>query len=197
MSKSVKRAGGFLRLQRCGFALTRMERWWLVGRCRLIPHSSGIGLSTQITTRWLAEPQGQRECLDFNIGPRDEARAGVRAEEHRMPSPVYPVLSILREPVVSPVRGRVIRRSRRTENSSEWNTRRVPAISRTIWTSAPLLNPVLQQSGFKVLTAPNGTEGVEAVPTHNLAVVTLGLGLPEIDGFEVIRRLHLFPTPTL
>lgn len=55
-----------------------------------------------------------------------------------------------------------------------------------------LLNAVLQQSGFKVFTAPNGTEGVEAVRTHNPTVVTLDLGLPDIDGFEVIRQLRLF-----
>ncbi|WP_104104473.1 response regulator transcription factor [Arthrobacter sp. 08Y14] len=55
-----------------------------------------------------------------------------------------------------------------------------------------LLNAVLQQSGFKVFTAPNGTEGVEAVRAHNPTVVTLDLGLPDIDGFEVIRQLRLF-----
>ncbi|MET4059048.1 two-component system OmpR family response regulator [Arthrobacter sp. UYP6] len=55
-----------------------------------------------------------------------------------------------------------------------------------------LLNAVLQQSGFKVFTSPNGTEGVEAVRTHNPTVVTLDLGLPDIDGFEVIRQLRLF-----
>lgn len=55
-----------------------------------------------------------------------------------------------------------------------------------------LLNAVLQQSGFKVFTSPNGVEGVEAVRTHNPTVVTLDLGLPDIDGFEVIRRLRLF-----
>ena len=55
-----------------------------------------------------------------------------------------------------------------------------------------LLNAVLQQSGFKVYTSPNGAEGVKAVREHNPAVVTLDLGLPDIDGFEVIRQLRLF-----
>ncbi|MCC3277246.1 MULTISPECIES: response regulator transcription factor [unclassified Arthrobacter] len=55
-----------------------------------------------------------------------------------------------------------------------------------------LLNAVLQQSGFKVYTAPNGSEGVEMVRLHNPTVVTLDLGLPDIDGFEVIRQLRLF-----
>ncbi|MCQ1947858.1 MULTISPECIES: response regulator transcription factor [unclassified Arthrobacter] len=55
-----------------------------------------------------------------------------------------------------------------------------------------LLNAVLQQSGFNVFTAPNGSEGVEAVRLHNPTVVTLDLGLPDIDGFEVIRQLRQF-----
>lgn len=55
-----------------------------------------------------------------------------------------------------------------------------------------LLNAVLQQSGFKVFTAPNGSAGVEAVRLHNPSVVTLDLGLPDIDGFEVIRQLRQF-----
>ncbi|MDM7990487.1 response regulator transcription factor [Arthrobacter sp. zg-Y877] len=55
-----------------------------------------------------------------------------------------------------------------------------------------LLYAVLQQSGFKVFTAPNGSEGVETVRLHNPTVVTLDLGLPDIDGFEVIRQLRQF-----
>ncbi|MER2133587.1 MAG: response regulator transcription factor [Arthrobacter sp.] len=55
-----------------------------------------------------------------------------------------------------------------------------------------LLHAVLQQSGFEVHASPTGSEGVEAVRTHNPAVVTLDLGLPDIDGFEVIRQLRLF-----
>ena len=55
-----------------------------------------------------------------------------------------------------------------------------------------LLHAVLQQSGFEVHASPTGLEGVEAVRRHNPAVVTLDLGLPDIDGFEVIRQLRLF-----
>ena len=55
-----------------------------------------------------------------------------------------------------------------------------------------LLFAVLQQSGFEVYASPTGTEGVEAVRRHNPTVVTLDLGLPDIDGFEVIRQLRLF-----
>ncbi len=55
-----------------------------------------------------------------------------------------------------------------------------------------LLFAVLQQSGFEVYASPSGTEGVEAVRQHQPTVVTLDLGLPDIDGFEVIRQLRLF-----
>lgn len=40
--------------------------------------------------------------------------------------------------------------------------------------------------------ARSGAEGVSAVREHNPAIVTLDLGLPEIDGFEVARQIRLF-----
>ena len=46
-----------------------------------------------------------------------------------------------------------------------------------------LLNAVLQQSGFKVFTAPNGTEGVEAVRTH------IPPSLPWIWGCRILTAL--------
>jgi DNA-binding response OmpR family regulator len=55
-----------------------------------------------------------------------------------------------------------------------------------------LIKVVLTQSGFEVYALDNGAEGVEAVRTYNPAVVTLDLGLPDIDGFEVARRIRLF-----
>ena len=55
-----------------------------------------------------------------------------------------------------------------------------------------LINVVLNQSGFDVHAVDSGVDGVEAVRRHNPAVVTLDLGLPDIDGFEVARRIRLF-----
>ena len=72
------------------------------------------------------------------------------------------------------------------------DTQRVAVIIEDDKDIRDLLNAVLQQSGFKVFTSPNGTEGVNAVRDHNPTVVTLDLGLPDIDGFEVIRQLRLF-----
>lgn len=55
-----------------------------------------------------------------------------------------------------------------------------------------LISVILGQAGFDVYTASNGADGVEAVRKHNPAIVTLDLGLPDMDGFEVARRVRLF-----
>ncbi|WP_427016732.1 response regulator transcription factor [Pseudarthrobacter sp. P1] len=55
-----------------------------------------------------------------------------------------------------------------------------------------LIKVVLDQSGFEVHTVSNGAAGVAAVRDHSPSVVTLDLGLPDIDGFEVARRIRLF-----
>lgn len=55
-----------------------------------------------------------------------------------------------------------------------------------------LVQAVLQQSGFEVLSAESGREGVETVRRENAAVVTLDVGLPDIDGYEVLRRIREF-----
>ncbi|WP_105032907.1 response regulator transcription factor [Arthrobacter ruber] len=57
-----------------------------------------------------------------------------------------------------------------------------------------LVAAVLKQSGFDVHIAPNGRAGVELVRTHEAAVVTLDVGLPDIDGYEVLRRIRDFST---
>ena len=53
-----------------------------------------------------------------------------------------------------------------------------------------LLEVVLQQSGFDVHSAETGTAGVEMVGAHNPDLVTLDIGLPDIDGFETARRIR-------
>lgn len=53
-----------------------------------------------------------------------------------------------------------------------------------------LLEAVLLQSGFSVHAAGGGCEGVEVVRLHLPDVVTVDVGLPDIDGFEVLRRIR-------
>ena len=55
-----------------------------------------------------------------------------------------------------------------------------------------LLEGVLSQAGFRVHTAPDGVHGVQAVRDSNPDIVTLDVGLPDVDGFEVLRRLRHF-----
>ncbi|MCU1530500.1 MAG: DNA-binding response regulator [Arthrobacter sp.] len=55
-----------------------------------------------------------------------------------------------------------------------------------------LVVAVLQQAGFEVHSAPTGREGVEMARQHHANVITLDVGLPDIDGFEVLRRIRQF-----
>lgn len=55
-----------------------------------------------------------------------------------------------------------------------------------------LLHAVLTGSGFLVHTAPAGLAGVEMVRRFMPDVVTLDVGLPDIDGFEVAERIRRF-----
>ncbi|MFF1382183.1 response regulator transcription factor [Arthrobacter sp. NPDC058288] len=55
-----------------------------------------------------------------------------------------------------------------------------------------LLQAVLLQAGFEVHSATSGREGVEVVRDKHANIVTLDIGLPDIDGFEVLRRIRQF-----
>jgi DNA-binding response OmpR family regulator len=55
-----------------------------------------------------------------------------------------------------------------------------------------LVRTVLTQAGFDVTVAASGLEGVLAAKTLNPDVITLDLGLPDIDGFEVSRQIREF-----
>ncbi|MCU1518850.1 MAG: two component transcriptional regulator, winged helix family [Pseudarthrobacter sp.] len=55
-----------------------------------------------------------------------------------------------------------------------------------------LVRTVLTQAGFEVSVAGSGAEGVLAAKTLNPDVITLDLGLPDIDGFEVSRQIREF-----
>jgi two-component system OmpR family response regulator len=55
-----------------------------------------------------------------------------------------------------------------------------------------LLDAVLQQAGFEVHSAATGRDGVDVVRQQRVNVITLDVGLPDIDGFEVLRRIRQF-----
>jgi DNA-binding response OmpR family regulator len=55
-----------------------------------------------------------------------------------------------------------------------------------------LLELTLQQAGFTVHTAATGVQGVALAKSASPVVTTVDVSLPDIDGFEVVRRLRTF-----
>ena len=55
---------------------------------------------------------------------------------------------------------------------------------------ADLLDMYLREAGFRVLQAAAGLRGLELIEQHRPALVVLDIGLPDIDGFEVCRRVR-------
>jgi two-component system KDP operon response regulator KdpE len=53
-----------------------------------------------------------------------------------------------------------------------------------------LLEITLSSNGFKVSEAANGKDGLIAAATYHPAVVILDLGLPDIDGIEILKKLR-------
>ncbi len=53
-----------------------------------------------------------------------------------------------------------------------------------------LLDMYLRDAGFRVLQAPTGGRGLELIEQHRPSIVLLDIGLPDIDGFEVCRRIR-------
>ena len=53
-----------------------------------------------------------------------------------------------------------------------------------------LVCAVLEQGGFAVSGATTGREGVDVIRQQHPMVVTLDIGLPDIDGYEVLRRIR-------
>lgn len=51
---------------------------------------------------------------------------------------------------------------------------------------------LLGQSGFEVIATSSGTDGVTAVREFDPVLITVDLGLPDIDGYEVTRRVRRF-----
>lgn len=61
-----------------------------------------------------------------------------------------------------------------------------------------LLRTLLEADGYRVAEAPTGEEGLAAAAQKPPDVVLLDLGLPDLDGLEVLRRLREWtPVPVL
>src|SRR5207237_8368171 len=55
---------------------------------------------------------------------------------------------------------------------------------------ADLVELYLRRDGFRVVKAATGEDGIRAVTDHRPRLVVLDVGLPDIDGLEVCRRLR-------
>ena len=55
---------------------------------------------------------------------------------------------------------------------------------------ADLVGLYLEREGFRVLKAPTGDAGLEAFRTHRPRLVVLDVGLPDVDGLEVCKRIR-------
>lgn len=53
-----------------------------------------------------------------------------------------------------------------------------------------LITTTLKAHEYKFIVAPNGESAIMEASTHNPDIVLLDLGLPDIDGVEVIRRIR-------
>lgn len=59
--------------------------------------------------------------------------------------------------------------------------------------SAEMLATIVKSCGHDVRTAYTGPTGLEVAAAYLPQVVVLDIGLPEIDGYEVARRLRRIP----
>lgn len=60
---------------------------------------------------------------------------------------------------------------------------------------AQMVGEYLVQSGFAILHAPTGAQGLELLQQHAPDMVLLDLMLPDIDGLEVCRRIRSLSAP--
>lgn len=62
-----------------------------------------------------------------------------------------------------------------------------------------LLRKGLYEHGYTVMTASDGMTGFEIASTYELDAIVLDIGLPQLDGYEVMKQLRksAFATPVL
>ena len=62
--------------------------------------------------------------------------------------------------------------------------------SMIISTMLASVRKLLQLAGFEVATAPDGLDAIRVACEFQPSIMLLDIGLPDIDGFEVARRLR-------
>jgi len=60
-----------------------------------------------------------------------------------------------------------------------------------------LVQRALESRGYKLLKAMNGLDGVDTAEKEDIDLILLDINLPDIDGYEVARRLRKSSKPEL
>lgn len=60
-----------------------------------------------------------------------------------------------------------------------------------------LVQRALESRGYKLVKAMNGLDGVDTAEKENIDLILLDINLPDIDGYEVARRLRRSAKPEL
>lgn len=60
-----------------------------------------------------------------------------------------------------------------------------------------LVQRALEARGYRLLQAVNGLTGLEIAEREDVDLILLDINLPDIDGYEVARRLRRSPKPAL
>lgn len=60
-----------------------------------------------------------------------------------------------------------------------------------------LVKRALESRGYKLLEAANGLNGVSTAEANEVDLILLDINLPDIDGYEVARRLRTSAKPSL
>jgi CheY-like chemotaxis protein len=60
-----------------------------------------------------------------------------------------------------------------------------------------LVKRALEARGYNLLQAVNGYNGLEIAQNQEVDLILLDINLPDIDGYEVARRLRGSPKPSL
>ena len=53
-----------------------------------------------------------------------------------------------------------------------------------------LVRRALETRGYKLIHAPNGIKGIAIAEAEEISLILLDINLPDIDGYEVARRLR-------